>query len=423
MLKKVRDLFASRQTVPPREISLEEIPVIIGEEEHSWREELQKRMDQPREKFTEVCSALLVRATTLAGSERDFVYHPKLEKITRNSLPQFEKAITTSLARQAPPDPSAFYQVATETLKGCVKALAGPGRYLGTAFPDQMKEVRVLIDELGHQVNEMTPLIAEDKRRSRSFSRARESFISIREKQAALAEARERLSILEAREKDLGIRQEGLAREKEDCDRRAGMDGALQDAVRDKEEFTGRVAGIGREIHGTTSTLVHVFAKAEKILQKRGGKEKEIKRVIDIITQEGGNIDEGSVEKVRNVLPLVTSMISSGDIQLKNQEEINLFSNPDRICPALVSLVYRRKEAEGDLRKKEEFIHSHPEVKRAAQVEKALRDIENEREKIRTEIVTIREGIRVMEKEIPERIHELEAALRELFTGGIRLKI
>lgn len=423
MLKKVRDLFVSRQTVPPREIFLEEIPVVIGEEERSWREELQKRMEKPREKFTGVCSALLVRATTLAGSERDSVYHPKLEKIMRNSLPQFEKAITTSLARQAPPDPSAFYQVAAETLKGCVKALAGPGRYLGTAFPDQMKEVRVLIDELGHQVNEMTPLIAEDKRRSQAYSRARESFIAIRGKQAALAEARERLSIMEARERDLGIKKEGLVREKEDCDRCAGMDGALRDAIRDKEEFAGRVAEIRREIHGTTSNLVHVFAKAEKILQKKGGGEKEMKRVIDIISLEGGNIDEGTVEKVRNILPLVTSMVNSGDIQLKNQEEIKLFSNPDKICPLLESHIFRQKEAERDLQKKEEFIHSHPAVKRAAQVEKALNDIENDRDKIRTEIANIREGIKVMEKEIPERIHELEAALRELFTGGVRLKV
>ncbi|MDH7510926.1 MAG: hypothetical protein QHH04_07785 [Methanolinea sp.] len=423
MFKKVRDLLAPGKNIPPREISLDEIPAIIGEEERSWREELQKRMDQPREKFTEVSSTLLIRVTALGRSERDSVYHPKIEKITRNSIPQFEKAITTSLSRQAPPDPAAFYQVATESLKGCVKALAGPGRYLGTVFPDQMKEVKVLIDELGHQVNAMTPLIAEDKRRSRSYSRARESFLSIREKQAALAEAREKLSILEARERDLATKQDELAREKEECDRRAGMDGALQDAVRDKGLFSERVAEIGREIHGTTSPLIHVFAKAEKILQKRSGGEKEIKRVIDLLSLEGGKIDEGLVERVKNVLPLVISMVNAGDIHLKNQEEINFFSNPDRICPALASLVNRRKEAESDLRKIEEFIRSHPAVKRAGQVEKFIKEIVNDREKIGTEIVNTREGIRMMEKEIPERIHDLEAVLRELFAGSVRLKV
>jgi adenylosuccinate synthase len=183
------------------------------------------------------------------------------------------------------------------------------------------------------------------------------------------------------------------------------------------------MARIGREIHGTRSTLVHVFAKAEKLLQRRGGEEREIRRIIEMISLEEEMIDEEMVFRVRSVLPLVTSMVNAGDIQLKNQEEITLFSDPDRICPALASLVHRRKEAESDLREKEEFIHSHPAVKRARQVEKVLKEIANDREKIKSEVVNIREAIGAMEKEIPARIHDLESALQDLFAGGVRLKV
>lgn len=423
MLKRFRDFLSARQPIPAREFTLDEIPGIIAEEEHSWNEDLKKRMNQPREKFSEVSSVLFTRVSTLTRSEAGSGYHPKLEKITRNSLPQFGKAIATALARQAPQEPSAFYQMATETLRGCVKAMAGPGRYLGTAFPDQMKEIRTLIDELGHQVNEMTPLIAEDKKRRRSFSRVRESFGSIREKQAALAEERERLLTLETREKELARKQETLARDKEICDHQVRTDRALQDAIRDQEILSVRVTEIGREIQVMTSTLAHVFSKAEKIMQKRGGGEKEIKKGIDLMTMERGNLKEGTVEQVRSVLPLVMSMINTGEIQVKNQEETNLFSNPDKICPALISLISRRKEYERDLGEKKEFIRSHPAKNRAGQLEEVLKEISNEREKIGIELMEIREGIEVKEKEIPESIHDLEEALREIFTGDIRLKV
>jgi len=231
-------------------------------------------MAPPRQKFNEVSSALLVHATTLIESERDSLYHPKLEKITRNSLPQFTKAVTVSLGRPAPPDPLAFYQVATETLKGCVKALAGPGRYLGTAFPDQMRDIRVLVDELGHQVNEMTPLIAEDKKRGRIIAQARDAFTSIRENQTALVRAKESMALHETRERELARKREELLREKEGCDREVQMDRVLHDAIRERDASSDRLTETEREIHAMTSTLVHVFKREKRYCrEERGQKE------------------------------------------------------------------------------------------------------------------------------------------------------
>lgn len=423
MLKKVKDLLAPKRSLPVREFNLDEVLTIIEEEERSWREELERRMAPLCQKFNEVSSALFIHATSLIESERGSIYHPKLEKITRNSLPQFTKAVTVSLGRPAPSDPLGFYQVATETLKGCVKALAGPGRYLGTAFPDQMKEIRILVDELGHQVNEMTPLIAEDKKRGRFAAQARDAFTSIRENQIALVQARENLVIQETREKELARKREELLKEKEDCDRKVQMDRALHDAIIERDTFSDRVTEIEREIHAMTSTLVHVFKKGEKILQRKEGAERDLKRVIDLITSEGNNIGEETVERVSRVLPLVTSMIKTGEIQLKNQEEIALFSSHDSICTSLLSLVQRRKEAERELLEKDSFILSHPAKNRIRQVEMALDEISNDREKVRSDIREIEAEIKVMEKEIPKKIHDLERALWELLSSEVRLKV
>jgi len=104
-------------------------------------------------------------------------------------------------------------------------------------------------------------------------------------------------------------------------------------------------------------------------------------------------------------------MIKTGEIQLKNQEEIALFSSHDSICTSLLSLVQRRKEAERELLEKDSFILSHPAKNRIRQVEMALDEISNDREKVRSDIREIEAEIKVMEKEIPKKIHDLERAL------------
>jgi len=421
-LKKVKDLLAPKRSLPVREFNLDEVLTIIEEEERSWREELERRMAPLCQKFNEVSSALFIHATSLIESERGSIYHPKLEKITRNSLPQFTKAVTVSLGRPAPSDPLGFYQMATETLKGCVKALAGPGRYLGTAFPDQMKEIRILVDELGHQVNEMTPLIAEDK--SAAALQPRRAMHSHRSGRTRSHLCRQGRTWQSRRPgKRSWPEKRRVVEGKEDCDRKVQMDRALHDAIIERDTFSDRVTEIEREIHAMTSTLVHVFKKGEKILQRKEGAERDLKRVIDLITSEGNNIGEETVERVSRVLPLVTSMIKTGEIQLKNQEEIALFSSHDSICTSLLSLVQRRKEAERELLEKDSFILSHPAKNRIRQVEMALDEISNDREKVRSDIREIEAEIKVMEKEITEKIHDLERALWELLSSEVRLKV
>jgi len=121
------------------------------------------------------------------------------------------------------------------------------------------------------------------------------------------------------------------------------------------------------------------------------------------MTSEGNDLGEETVERISRVIPLVISMIETGEIQLKNQEEIALFSSPDSICTSLLSLVQRRKEAGRELREKDALILSHPAKNRSRQVEKALDDIASDREKVRSEIRGFEAEIKVMEKEIPKR--------------------
>ncbi|MEM2124113.1 MAG: hypothetical protein QXL43_02105 [Methanolinea sp.] len=422
MLKRLKELFSASEPREAREVTLEEVGPLLEREESHWQERLGEEMGPLRKEFAEISSHLLERVSVLSGSDSGGAFHPKLEKIARNSLPQFTKAMMLALQRRIPEDPLAFYESAAESLKGCVKAVAGPGRYLGSAFPEQMREIRALVDDMGRLVNRMTPLVAGRRNRGLALDRARVMLGALREKQSALAGAREQLSVLLSRRGDLGKKYDDLVREKEACDRRAGTDGSLQAALRERDAAGERVAEIRREIQKTASTLARVFSKAEKIFQKRGGVQGDLKSVTEALSWDPGGIGEETVDRARAVLPIVKSMVRSGDLPLKNREEAALFSSPGNAMRDLSSLVQQRREAERLLAEKEAFIESHPDRSRGSELSRLIREVGSEREKVSERIGELGRRVEEMERDVAKLVDELEGALRALLPWDVRVK-
>lgn len=422
MLERLRGLFSAGAPRETREVTLEEVLPILEREELQWRDRLVEEMGPLREEFGEVSSHLLERVSVLSGSESGGAFHPKLEKIARNSLPQFTKAMSLALQRRIPEDPLAFYESAAETLKGCVRAVAGPGRYLASAFPEQMREIRALVDDMGRLVNRMTPLVAGGRNRGRALERARELLGAVREKQSALAGTREQLLVLASRHGDLGKKYDALVGEKEACDQRAGADASLRAALGERDVARERVAEARRDIQKISSPLLRVFSRAEKIFQKQGGVQGDLRGIVEALSWDPDGIGEDTVEKVRGVLPLVESMVGSGDLPLKNREEIGLFSSPGKVIRDLASLIQRRREAEKQLAEKEALVESHPDRSRGSQLGGLIREMANEREKVSERMRELGRRIEEMERDLEGLVGELEGTLRELLPWEVRVK-
>ena len=79
---------------------------------------------------------------SLKDADQNPETHPRIKSIAKNSLPLFLRAMNTSLAKEMPDDPEAFYAAAVECVKGCLNAVRGQGRYLMVAFPEEMKDIK-----------------------------------------------------------------------------------------------------------------------------------------------------------------------------------------------------------------------------------------------------------------------------------------
>ncbi|NYT07585.1 MAG: hypothetical protein GKC05_04940, partial [Methanomicrobiales archaeon] len=140
MFRFLKDRFSKEKEEQPLTIRVEDVPGLLDAREAQIAADLAAGTGDHRNAVVTARIELRELVMDLRSKEREEAYHPKLEKIAKNTLPLFEKSMLSSLAKDLPSDPGEFYTAASECLKGCVKGLAGPGRYLKGVFPDEMKE-------------------------------------------------------------------------------------------------------------------------------------------------------------------------------------------------------------------------------------------------------------------------------------------
>ena len=365
MFRRVRDLIGRKEQEESEEIRPEEIPDILSSREKIWRDDFDVSAADSRKKIVDSRDRLVQIIQDLSRSEREAAFHPKLERIAKNSIPQFEKAMITSLNRQLPDEPDAFYQVCTEYLKGCVKALAGPGRYLRNVLPEEMKEIGVLVDGLGSEINVLTPIMADWRRKNSEAASLRETMRQTKDLENTLDGLCRDIPALGAQITDLNRAISRLNCGKEECERALAGDAAYQEGMREVSRFEIELSEAERDVHSLLSTLIHVMRKAEKIAHRPDTARlaKEMKRAISRL--EGPQAEDLGTS-IAAVLPILTGMIGTGEIQLKNQEERALFMDPAGI-PGIL---------EGRIRQRDEVLQKVTELKGRLDTHPALLSLE-----------------------------------------------
>jgi len=425
MLRRVKELFGGAESADIQEIRPDEIPNLLTSHEKMWEDELRGSTADSRKKILEIRDQLILAVQNLSASERETAFHPKLEKIAKNSLPQFEKAILVALNRQLPEDADAFYQACTESLKGCVKGLAGPGRYLRNVLPEEMKDIRVLVDEFGKEINTLTPRVAEWRKKKEAVRILRETHSQTREMEMALDELSRDIPSLEIEIADFNFALNKCKNEKETCETALAEDQIFQDEKREVVRSEHELLEVEREAHAVFSTLTHVLRKAEKITHRPDTERlaKELNQVISMIGPGEAPVGEEVLQKVTSVLPVISSMIRSEEIQLKNQEERSLFSAPDEIPGTLSGLVRKRAQALEKMRLIKSQMTAHPAIIRLAEIDEDLKSLEAgimEKEKRYRELEQKRQEIL---GEIPARYTRMEQQISLALGKSMRISV
>jgi len=346
MFKQLRDLFRRPEPVEESlELSFDDLPAWLDAREKEIGRGLSDAVRPSEEAIDGTLDHLKEAVARLEMAEGDEEVHPRLRDISKKALPGFTKSMNQVLSREPSGDPEAFYATAAETLKGVLKAMKGQGKYLSSAYPEEMKEIRTAARDLGREINTMTEAITRargDRQLVENARQSYESLVRVREEYAAasgqvqeygtaLAEAKRK--ILEVEEDLAALKQRPDYARKQQIEEKIRVLDALDEET-------------GREIAALRVPAIHLFRKAEKVAGRTGDSATAaaIGRVLDAYTDslpEGEGEPAGLTEAV---MPATLAMIRQGDLLLKNQDEVRLFSDPETLPAGIRQVLHRQRE-------------------------------------------------------------------------------
>lgn len=351
MFRTLRDLFR-REEAPLEaiEIRLEDIPAWLDAREAALDEELTGKVAPNRQRIEAALSSIRTAIDPLRTAGETAVPHQRLKAISRSALPEFVKSIDQMLEKQPSGDTEAFYTAAAGVLKGCLRALKGQGKYIAAAYPEEMRDFRAAVKDLGTEINLMTQAIADFRARHAGVDETREIYEQL----------------IRVRSEYASVREESIIRAE-----KAGSDAArirqLEDALRELEgsphhaaarELDLRIRTVGerkeevaREYASIRTHALHVFRKAEKVLEKHLDHDtaEELRRAEDALSVAPPEHPDAIIGLLTRVMPTVMDLIGRGEVALKNREEQHLFSDAGILRTEIVRVIAEHRDLDTDI--------------------------------------------------------------------------
>lgn len=419
MFKRLKDLFRRAE---PKEVgpilTFDDLPSWLNSREEEIRGNLSDATTPYRETIHDALDRLGEAINSIETAEGAEKVHPRLRDISRKALPQFTKSMSQILSRELSDDSEDFYFTVADILKSALKIVRGQGKYLSSLYPDEMREVRAAIRDLGRGLNPLAEAVAQahsDRKQIEDIRKSYESLVRIR---AEYADISNQIQGYVARSDEIGeMVQRGdedlVALElRPDYDKKEG----IREEIR---ELDAIVEGMMREAISTRATALHVFRKAGKVAAKVGGDAAaaDFDLIHDIYTVPLPEDESALVGLIESVMPMVLAMIRQGDLTLKNQEEIALFSSPDTLPSEIEETIRHQREVQEQRAALQVAYDSLPSVIEENHLTTLLSDLQNERETV-TVTLNRAEGQReILSRSYAEEVERLHDAFADQGAG------
>jgi len=382
MFKQLRDILRRSEPVEENlELSFDDLPAWLDAREEEIGRDLLSSTAPAQEAIRGTLAHLREVVARMETAEGAKEVPPRLRDISKKALPGFTKSLAQILSREPSGDPEAFYAVAAENLKSALRAVKGQGKYLSALYPDEMKEVRTAVRDLGREVNTMTEAIARvraDREKVEAVRKPYASLVRIREEYpASSVRVREYGEVLDEAKRGIREAEEGLAALKVRADY-----ARLQEVEERIRELNAADEEAGRELATLRTSAVHVFRKAEKVAAKAGDTAgaTAIGRVLNAYTGSLTDDREDPVGLTEAVMPATLVMIRRGDLVLKNQDEVRLFSDAETLPAAVRQVLHRQQEIRGQRAALQETRAALPVVVEERELIATLSELRRERE-------------------------------------------
>ncbi|MEN6341674.1 MAG: hypothetical protein ABFC89_03855 [Methanospirillum sp.] len=417
----VKDLLGRKEgSSAPISVDLEELPALIEDEAVAIGARAGPACERPAREVRQAVVDLGAVLERLEQADWNTALHPKLEQISRTTLPAFVRALESCLSRPLPDDPHEFYGAATALLKCSISALRGQGRYLRAVLPDEMKVVKAGVDVIGHAVNSMTAALGEEKRELAALE--------------ALRHRIERLGVLEAEEQDAIRRTHEAAAELEAlAGERTNTEAELEAVNRSpaalklderKAEaglLRARATSIEAAHRAQAQVLIQILRRSERLVAKRGDRQTSTRlHHLQSALAEPLPSDSTSLSiLLAGGLDVVRDLVAAGEIAPKEGDP--LFDDPAAVAASIAARVDDHNRVVEEAVALERELAASPVAQDRERLAGRLRQFEHRAAVLEDE----RAGLnRVAEQKAKERaalFAGLEEEVEAVFAGRVRL--
>lgn len=415
MFKFLKDMLKPGKEDAPLTLGIDDVLPFLETSFQEVTESLYEKTNAPRQAVEIERQELHRLLDEISSKEREEAYHPKLEKVAKNTLPLFQKAMYSAVSKELPPDPEEFYTAVGECLKGCVKGISGPGRYLQGVFPEEMKKIKETVDRIGREVNSMTPAIAEARKRRDAISRARHdlsrySAASSEQKRARADIDRHGQEIIVVTKELQGVHEMAASFETGPDAQEAATLRSIRETNRAAVEHEERI------VRADLAVISHVLRKSEKLVSRSQGAAaaKGLEEAVDILAVSGIPDKDQLLPVLKKTLPVVSSMVKTGEITLKNKEEREIFSPDGDLLGRIEQDFIRLEAARSAFRTADHACHQSRYRHRMKEFEAQATQAESRIAALKVKISALEQKIPDLEKELPALRHSLETLLGEL---------
>jgi hypothetical protein len=405
-------------------ISMGTVPAWLNEREKTARSALLLETGETQKKIRDAILDLQQITAAVAQSEQDEEIHPKLKSIAKNSLPQFVKAMNSSLAKTLPDDVEEFYPAAVECLKSCVNSTRGQGRYLQAVFPEEMKAVKSGIDAIGREINDITASLGRYRKDKTLIDSALTLHTALLDISTDIRKAEEKDNRITLRITEMTDRIAAIAGEQAAfvADERMAEVNALKAALLEAEN---RHDAAIRTSVTLSMTASHVFRKAEKIAarQKHPSEIAVVRHTMELLSDHKVPDTGDLAAALAAACPVAERMIAAGEITLKNKEERTIFSDTKLFITDMCASYTDLLSQEEACRVAQENVSSHPLLVKVHLLEREKAQLETMQKKEEQSRAELKEWLVKTQEKIPKLTGELTKKIEEIVGGGVQLQI
>ena len=411
----LKSIFGRKEEEPQAlELALKDVPAWLDAREKEIHGELDEMVLASRERTRSAIEILKVQVGGLSRLQppADQVLSPKLRRVVEQGIPRFVAAMEKTLDVRLSTVPGEYYDDCVDIIAGTAKNMKGPGRYIATVFPKEMKEIRASLDIIGRDVNALGKRLGPARAEAEAIEAARGVAAGI---VADIAEFRlmeknagELTSLIARENADLALARETLSRLTE-TDEKDAAD-SLSKEMNDLEK---KEKGMRAEFEQFRSRSANVFRKAAHAAENEG--DTGAKKAIDAFQASLARPEDIDLPGIRgqyqDLYPALRGLIARHEGIIKNRDEEELFAGPDAFISPLAALCGRLDDIVAKKQNVGEELAGHTIYQRIADAEKALHVVEVRREVDENLLSETKEKMAALTRGIPDSLEDLGARL------------